>query len=85
MPPPARAISSYGHAGDLALVLLGPPARERQVRVAVDEARAARRSRDASTSHVGAGVGLEAGDPAAVERHVAAARARSSAARSWRR
>ena len=58
-----------GDAGDLALVLLGAPAREREVRVAVDEARqhgAARRVDD----HAGV-ARLEAGDPAAVEQHVA--------------
>ena len=39
IPPPERAISSYGIAGQLLLVLAGPPARERQMRVAVDEPR----------------------------------------------
>ena len=57
-----------GHAGDLELVLLRAPARERQVRVAVDEARAARRSPTRRPTHVGVR-GVEARDPAAVEQH----------------
>ena len=39
MPPPERAISSYGDAGHLLLVLPRAPPRERQVGVAVDEPR----------------------------------------------
>ena len=38
MPPPSARDLGVGDARDLALVLLRPPARERQVRVAVDEA-----------------------------------------------
>ncbi len=58
-----------GDAGHLALVLLRAPAGERQVRVAVDEARQ-HRAAGGVDDDVGV-VGVEAGDPAAVEQHVA--------------